>query len=203
MFGKGKTDTVSTTIAVRRANLGDLRALEILLMKGHEESEMLPPPDIAHAYHTAINMIQAGMVFVATEIDADKKRELVVGTLMLDGKTYAWNPEVTIIESVHFYVLPEYRARSINSGTPARLNGMPVWRALLEAGKDLSTAASEVHGKTIPFRCESFFSAKADNRAEAKDELFKQAGFAYTGGNFIFFPPPTSDEQAAADNKAA
>jgi hypothetical protein len=187
-FGaKGKdmpTSEGKTTISVREAVLYDIAALEAMLLMGAEETDVLPPYDQLHSWHVALNMIESGCVFIAEEVTEDSKQSRAVGCLMLDARTFHWNPSIKVLESVHYYVLPPYRARTCADGTP-------VWRALLEAGKELADIAQTT------LKVESFFSAREDNRAEVKDELFKQAGYAYMGGNFLYVPKPRAAEKAA------
>lgn len=175
-----------TKIIIRAATPYDLFALELMLAKGIEESAgLLPDYDQMHFFHTAINMCAAGLVFVAAERDDVAKHEKLVGCLNLDGKTWAWNKTVTILESVHFYVLPEARGRTLEDGKTA------VWEGLLQAGQALADAAG------VPMVINVIHQVGAENRAGAKDELFKRAGLQYMGGNHLYLPKPKAAEKAA------
>ncbi len=172
-----------TTIAVRPVQKWDLWALELLLAKGIEESDgLLPDYDPLHFAHTAINMIAAGLIYVAVEIDEAAKQEKIVGCLAMEAKSWSWNADVRLIESVHFYVLPEVRGRQLADGKT------PVWEGLLKAGQALADGAG------MPLRVEILH--KLDDRGTAKDELMKRAGFSYTGGNHLYLPKAAAQQAA-------
>src|SRR5262245_4115744 len=120
-------------ILIRYATKYDLIPLEVLLGKGIEESGgLLPNYDALHTYHAAINQIAAGLIFVAAAVDEAAKREKIVGCLVLDTNTWHWNPSVTILRSVHFYVVPEARGQRLADGKT------PVWKGLLDAAQELA-----------------------------------------------------------------
>jgi hypothetical protein len=183
---------------IRIATSYDLFALERLMAKGIEESQgLLPDYDQQHFFHTALKLIEMSLVFVACEF-SDKMFK-IVGCLALDGRHYAWNPRVVVLESVHYYVLPEARAATLEDGKTL------LWDALLQAGKTLAEVRSTVflndgskQFHPVPLRIDNFFRID-DARAAAKDELMKRAGFSYIGGNHLFIPPtPDWASQKAA-----
>lgn len=173
-----------TKIIVRRAERFDLIALELLLSKGIEESKgLLPPYDWGHVYHAAVNQLQAGLIFVASEA------EKIIGCLSLDAQKWTWNPAFTVLRSVHFYVLPEERAKTLPDGKTL------VFQGLLQAGQWLADQASSEE-YACPLIVEQLHSLGPDNRAAAKDELMTRAGFAYAGGNFVYLGQPPKAEAA-------
>lgn len=188
---------------VRLANRYDLFALEALMKKALEESGgLLPPYEPEHFMHTALGMISKQLVFVAVEVSEDKKRERVVGCLALDPKTWHWNPQALLLESVHFYVLPEARKVKIHDGK------LLIAEALLACGKQLATVSSyhrQGDGSTAfiptPLRIDMLFQlggeGTTDNRAAAKDEVMRGCGFLYVGGNHVFIPREEAAKAAA------
>ncbi len=190
---------------VRSANRYDIFALEALMKRALEESGgLLPPYDVDCFDDGAKALIRAGTVFVAVELSEDRKREKVVGCLALRPTTWHWNSNITLLESVHFYVLPEARKVRLHDGKTL------IWEALLECGKQLANIASyreRPDGNTAfsatALRIDMLFSlggeeGAADNRAIAKDEIMKRFGFQYVGGNHVFIPKEVQAEQAAA-----
>jgi hypothetical protein len=189
---------MATKYGIRIANSYDLFALERLMAKGVEESKgLFPDYDQSHFFHTALRMLEREMVFVACQFE--EKQFRIVGCLALDGRTWAWNPRVIVLESVHYYVLPEARTATLEDGKTL------LWDALLMAGKTLAEVASTVvladgskQFRPVPLRIDNFFRIE-DARAAAKDELMKRAGFSYVGGNHLYIPPtPDWASQKAA-----
>jgi hypothetical protein len=183
------------TYEIRRANQFDLPALELLLARGIEESKgLLPPYDWRHVWHAAVNQIASGLVFVATAIDEAAKRQKICGCLVLDAQPWAWNPDVNVLRSQHFYVLPEERSNKLPDG---RL----LWEGLREAGQRLSDLASEAaiaDGRPpIPLLIEVLHQMGPEARVEAKDELMKRAGLQHVGGTWLYMPRPVAEEKAA------
>lgn len=184
---------------IRLANPYDLFALENLLAKAIDESNGLYPDyDQDHFFHSSLILINKKFVFVAVSIDEAAKKERILGCLALEPKKWAHNPHAPILEGVYFYVLPEGRTATLEDGKT------PLWRALIDAAKSLATMASyskdnegQVHFMPIPLRIELMFMLGTDNRAGAKDELMKTAGFSYTGGNHIYVPEHKQAEKAA------
>lgn len=184
---------------IRLANPYDLFALENLLAKAIDESGGLYPDyDQAHFFHSSLMLIDKKFVFVGCSVNEAEKKERILGCLALEPKKWSHNPHAPILESVYFYVLPEGRAVTLDDGKT------PLWRGLIDAAKHMATLASyskdhegQVHFMPIPLRVELMFMLGTDNRAGAKDELLKGAGFHYTGGNHIFVPDPKAAEKAA------
>lgn len=173
-------------IAIRPGKVYDLFALEWLLMKGIEESNgLLPNFDQLPTLHQGLDMLYTGTVFVACEIHEAGKRERIVGCLALNAEKFSWNASATVLRSMHFYVLPEARAHTLADGKSL------VFEGLLAAGQALSDAAG------VPLLVEQLHQVGPDNRAAAKDELFKRAGLAYVGGNHAYLPKPPAAEKAA------
>ena len=171
---------------IRRANQFDLPALEILLAKGIEESKgLLPPYDWPHVYHAAINQIQAGLIFVAGAVDEEAKREKVVGVLVLDAQHFSWSPKAGVIRSVHFYVLPEERGKTLSDGKTL------IYEGLIQAGEWLANAAG------VPLLIEILHQMGPEARIEAKDKLMEKAGLTYVGGSWLYMPKVAAEEKAA------
>ena len=180
-----------TNIQIRQANKYDLWALERLLALGIQESEgLLPGYDELDFVHTGINMIVAGLVFVAVDIDEKANTEKIVGCLNLEANSWAWNKEQTILESVHFYVIPEARGKALADGKTR------VWEGLLAAGKHLADAASNAKGYAVPLMIRVIHKMD-DQQVSAKDELFKRAGLSYVGGTHLYVPQPVTADKAA------
>jgi len=176
---------MASKLEIRPANVYDMHQLEILLYKGIEESKgLLPPYDVFQVYHHALKLIEIGSVYILQDIDEEKKQRTVVGCLMLDATSFKWNDAVKWLESVHFYVLPEWRAKKLPDGK------LP-FEALVDAAKGLAEACA------MPLKIESFHQA-GDNRVLAKDTLFEKAGFFYIGGNFAYLPKSMQQKEAAA-----
>ena len=175
---------------IRPANFYDLFALESMLAKAIDESGGLYPDyDQVAFFHSSIELIKQGFVFCACSINEAAKQERLLGCLALEPKKWVHNPSIPIIESVYFYVVPEARKITLDDGKTL------LWRGLIETAKSVATMSSyfkdakgETHFNAIPLRLELMFALGDDNRAGAKDELMKGAGFGYTGGNWIFTP---------------
>ena len=175
------------TISIRRGNVYDLFALEFLLSKGLEESNgLLPDYDQLPTLHKSLDMLHTGSVFVACEGDEAARSEKIVGCLALNPEAFSWNSAVVVLRSVHFYVLPAFRARTLADGVTLVFDG------LRRVGSDLADAAN------MPMIIEQLHQVGPDNRAEAKDELFKRAGLSYVGGNFVYLPKPRQEQGKAA-----
>jgi len=160
-----------TTIEIRKAEFFDLNALEGLLHRGIEEANgLIAPYDPETAYRTGLEQISQGLVFVAAE-NVDAKRQKLVGGLCLALSRWHWNHKVSYLESIHYYVLPEYRSRSAGN--------VPVGVALLNAAKSGAQAA----GLQLLVRIGS-----GEVRLEAKERLMERAGFPRVGGNYLFQP---------------
>lgn len=167
---------------IRQATLYDLIPLEMLLSYGIEESKgLLPDYDPLHFTHTAANMIASGLVFVAVE--QEDKREKVVGCLALEARQWHWQPLAVLVESVHFYVLPEARGKYLSDGKT------PIWQGLLGAGRALCDKTGALMRIEILHRLDA-------SEAISKDELLKRGGLTYVGGNFIYVP--AAPKEAAA-----
>lgn len=171
---------------IRKGNVYDLFACEFLLAKGLAESDgLLPDYDKLPTLHKSLDMLHTGSVFVACEVDETGKRERVVGCLALNPEAFSWNSAVTVLRSVHFYVLPDARASTL-------ADGALLFEGLLSVARDLADAAQ------MPLLIEQLHQVGPENRALAKDELFKRSGLTYVGGNHVYLPKP-----AAVDSKAA
>lgn len=171
-------------IGIRRGNVYDLFALELLLAKGIEESNgLLPDYDQLPTLHKGLNMLHAGAVFVACEIR--EKTERIIGCLALNGEAFSWNSSSEVLRSVHFYVLPDARAHTLDDGKTLAFEG------LRAAGCALADAAQ------MPLIIEQLHQVGPDNRAEAKDELFKRTGMSYVGGSYVYLPRPAEESKAA------
>lgn len=173
-------------IVIRRGNVYDLFACEFLLAKGLEESNgLLPDYDQLPTLHKSLNMLHSGSVFLACDVDEAAKRERIVGCLALIPEAFSWNSSVEVLRSVHFYVLPASRPHTLPDGTTL------VFEGLLEAGRILADAVN------MPLIVEQLHEVGPDNRAAAKDELFKRAGLSYVGGNHVYLPKPAAESKAA------
>ncbi len=180
---------------IRGANQFDLPALELLLARGIEESKgLLPPYDWRHVWHTAVNQIASGMVFVATGTDEAAKRQKIVGCLVLDAQPWAWHPGFQVLRSQHFYVLPEERSNTL-------ADGKLIWEGLREAGQRLSDivseAAIEQGAPPVPLLIEVLHQMGPDARVEVKDELMRRAGLQHVGGTWLYMPKVAAAEKAA------
>ncbi len=172
-------------VGVRRGNVYDLFAVELLLARGLEESNgLLPGYDQLPTLHSALNMLHSGCVFLACEI-IDDKRERVVGCLALNPEKWSWNSDAEVLRSVHYYVLPEARSWTLDDGKTLAAE------ALREVGCALADAAG------LPMIIEQLHQVGPDNRAAAKDRMFERAGMSYVGGNYVYLPQPVQEEKAA------
>lgn len=162
-------------LKIRRGQMGDLWRLQHMLYMAEEESNgIMPPTDMLHAAHAALNMLAAGFVFVVEE------GETVVGAIMLDVMSWAWNPQVKYLETQHFYVMPDHRAKKVGDVLAAQ--------ALLDAAKAMADAAG------IPLIATRFFS---DERNASKDAFFERSGMINLGGRHIYQPAVDAAKQAA------
>lgn len=160
-----------TEIVIRKAEFHDITALEGLLHRGIEEANgLLAPYDPETAYRTGLEQIAQGLVFVAAE-NLDSKRQKLVGGLCLAVGKWHWNRNAQFLESIHYYILPEYRARSVGSA--------PVGVALLTAARAGAQAAN------LPLVINI---GSGEVRLEAKERLMDRAGFHRVGGTYLFKP---------------
>lgn len=174
-------------IGIRKATRYDITALEVMMSKGVEESQgFLPDYDPHLFWHEAVRLIQGETVWVAAQVDIANKREKLIGCLALDAHKWRWNPRVILLESVHFYVLPEARALTLADGKTF------VAEALISAAKELADTVP------VPLRIENLHQLGPDNRAEAKDRFFDRAGFIYAGGSHVYMPKVTASAAAEA-----
>lgn len=172
-------------IEIRRAVFRDLFALERLLASSASEAgrgfnTLYQVPNV---YHTTLNLIAAGLVFVAAE-ELENEQYRVVGTIMVDAKKWHWHNGVTYLESVHFYVAKQYRSSTTESGEL-------VADALISAVKDLADRNS------LPLLIQHIFN---ENRAEAKERFMEKNGLEYMGSNFMYIPQPSFQDSAPEDN---
>jgi hypothetical protein len=169
------------------ATLYDMHPLEVLLNKAIEESGgLLPPYDQFHCYHQFLHRLENGLVYVACEIVGDKQ-ERIVGALMMDLHKFDWNPQAKLLVTVHLYIVPEYRGKTMPDGKTY------LFEALLGFGQQLADVAQ------IPFMVESFFQLGPEARAVARDKAFEKAGFQYLGGKHNYQPKaPRQAEQSPA-----
>lgn len=166
-------------IRIERATRFMLYHLDDLLREGIAEGGgFYPAPQYPHTYHVALNLIQANMVYVAVEY-VDDKPTTVVGCLMLDAKKWAWAPDSTILESVHFYVRKQFRTRTIE--------GRSIAVALLDAGRALSAHVG------YPLLVQVITPMDAD----PKTAFVERSGFENVGGNLMFVPKQNETAQAA------
>lgn len=174
-------------IRVRMARLYDLYSLEVLLDKAIGESGgIMPAYDAAHCYHQAINRIESGLVYVACEIDEAKKIEKVVGCLMMDIRSVDWNPQAKLLETIHLYILPEYRARTLADGKQLVFDG------LIGFGRGIADVAASQSEAPALFIVDQLFQVGPEAKADLKDKLFERAGFAYLGGKHLYIAKPAA-----------
>jgi hypothetical protein len=168
------------------ANIYDQHPLEVLLSKGIEESNgLLPKYDQFHCYHQFLTRVERGLIYVACEV-MDDKRERIVGGMMLDVHGFDWNPAAKLLVTVHLYIVPEFRGKTMPDGKTF------LAEALLGFGQMLADAGQ------IPFMVETFFDLCSEKRATARDKLMEKAGFQYLGGKFYYAPKEQAAEQSAA-----
>lgn len=179
----------TTKIDIRRGTVYDLFACELLLAKGLEESKgLLPDYDQLAFFHKSLNLLDSGCVFVAREL-VDDKRERIVGCLALNPEEFSWNSSAKVLRSVHYYVLPAYRPRTLEDGKTL----------VAEALRDAGCALADLSG--MPLIIEQLHQVGPDNRAAAKDRMFERAGMSYVGGNYVYLPQRA--EAAAEQEQAA
>lgn len=166
-------------IVVGKARYTEIFAIGALLESGREEMRTpLPPTDYPYALHRLLEFIQAEMVWVARVKDS----ETVVGILMLrpSGLWFVQRPH--FLESVEFYVAPEYR----KGGVAARL---------LEKGKE---AALSVAVGGVPL----VINLTSGNMAETKDRFVESQGFTYMGGSLIWTSAQRADSEPEDEAEA-
>ena len=169
-------------IVIRAASLYDLFQIEALGRRGLEEAgQLYPAYDLPHMLKGFIDSIAAGLVFVATE-HLDERHEKIVGALIITISAWPQAPKVSMLENEHLYVLPDYRARATESGTP-------VGTALI----NILTQMADVAGVPVLFR-QTF----GGDRVEARARLAERKGFATIGSYHIYMPKPKDDAQEAA-----
>jgi hypothetical protein len=174
--------TTPTPIEIRAARLHDLFSLEGLLHRAIAEANgLLPDYDHMHLAQMTIELMKNGLVVVATE-PLEGNRERLVGVFMLSVRSWSWNPAFQYLDSVHFYVHPEYRARSI-------ADGRSVADGLRDAGQSIADNAQ------VPLIVEGYFTP---DRLEAKAEFFSRAGFLHVGGRYLYMPADPAEKQPAA-----
>jgi hypothetical protein len=180
-------------IRIRMANPYDLFSLELLLDKGIEESKgVLPNYDQLQFMHDALDRIASGFVYVACELDEAKKQEKVIGCLALEIRGFGWNANAKLLESVHFYVLPEYRGRTLPDGKTF------VYEGLVAQAQGLADVAATQAEAPIKLVIENMHQVGPEARNGAKDELFKRAGLDYLGGKHLYVGKVRAQAGAAA-----
>lgn len=192
-----------TTISIRQAEFQDCVAIERLLRRGLQDTlGFLPPYDQQFAYRAGIDLIGRKLVWVAQE-HIDETHVRIVGVLMLDVKGWNWNPAIKYLENVHFYILPEYRAKT----TVIPLQGEdPIKTKMTVATHLLDVAKQMAKTNDMALLMQMIYTPKDTAR---KDRFFESSGMSYTGGNFFYLPqqdqPPAESEhleEAAAEQAA-
>lgn len=169
-------------IVIRRATLYDLFQIEALGRRGLEEAgQLYPAYDLPHMLKGFIDSIAAGLVFVATE-RVDERRERIVGALIVSITAWPQAPNVSMLENEHLYVLPDYRARATESGTP-------VGTALI----NILTEMADTAGVPVLFK-QTF----GGDRVEARARLAERQGFETIGTYHIYTPKPKTEQSEAA-----
>lgn len=167
-------------IKVVRAIHYDLFHLEALMRQAQAESNgYYPGPKFPEAYHSALNIITAGLAFVALDTSEDESGK-IVGCLMMDTKKWHWNPDVVYLESVHYYVMQHARGLKTEDGRIAAV-------ALLDAGK----AVADTAGVSLIVQVLNPVSA------ENKTTFVERQGFTNMGGNMVYHPAKQEAAQAA------
>jgi hypothetical protein len=172
-----------TAALIRRATLRDLPDLEIMQAAAWQERGGFDPaPNVPHSYRVATNLIEAGLVFVAAVNDSIG--ESLVGTLMLDAKRGIWNPGAVHLESVHYWVDPDYRETVID--------GVPLGLMLLYAARSLADHA----GVRLHIRVET------PDRANAVLRMLEINGGEFIGGTVVFAPNTATPDVNTVDKAA-
>jgi ribosomal protein S18 acetylase RimI-like enzyme len=96
----------------------------------------------------------------------------LVGALVFDLRSWPWNATQGFLESQHYYVLPEYRSGG------AGLQMVSEAKKFAEAGG-------------VALRIPT-----SGENPEMLDKVLKAQGFQYTGGNFMYQPPPRKEAAA-------
>lgn len=133
-----------------------------LLESGRSEVGMgLPYPDQPYAIQQLLDYIGRGYVFVARLAEDGE----IVGVLILEPQKLWYKAAPHYIQSLEFYVDPEFR-----KGGTAKL--------LLKRGIKVANVAG------VPL----IVSVTSGGMAEMKDRFIERQGFSYIGGNLVYEP---------------
>jgi GNAT superfamily N-acetyltransferase len=166
-------------IVVGKAKAEDIFKIADLLDAARGEvAHELPPIELPHSYHKLLDFAAGELVWVARVPEEDR----IVGVIILEPHRLWYRSRAHFLESVEFYVLPEFR----KGGTAARL---------VEKAKEAADSAA-VGG--VPL----VMSLTSGRMAEVKDRFIESLGFDYMGGSLIY-QMKLPKEEALPDLKEA
>lgn len=144
---------------ITSAKLDDIPEIVALAYKSFKETgKDMPKPQFRKVIDTLTNCVIEGIIFV----DKDSKTGLIKGFIALTPYAVWWSEE-TIIETVLFYIQPEYR------------KGKTLLK-LIKAAKQYSDTLG------VPFRLEHFNMLDLDKKITTTKKL----GFTEVSAGFLY-----------------
>lgn len=153
-------------IVLRTATPRDASALYDVLIRYFEELKLFyPPPVEGPTMAWGLSIILKGGVIVA------EQNGEILGSIGLEIGNFPWAPSVSYLNGVWFYVAPERR------------KGLVAER-LMRSAKDTGIKMG------LAVRLDNVFGIEP----ELQDKYRQRHGFAYVGGNHVWFPPAPVQE---------